>query len=209
MKSTRDKILLTLLKKPQATINDLAESVNINAISVRHHLSSLQADNLVRAEEERHGVGRPRLVYSLTEDGMEKFPTRYLRLTNRILKGVRNELNSQQVKDLFSSIAKDIANEHKMKLNQLTMDQKLTYINTLLMEEGFEVEWERNDSYYILHEINCPYIQVVQQHPEVCTLDQVLISEMLSVPVEKIDCILSGGRQCSYQISIDTILEKK
>ena len=63
MKSTREKVLNTLASNPRSTIIDIANSVGINAISVRHHLTSLQADNLVSAEEERHGVGRPRLVY--------------------------------------------------------------------------------------------------------------------------------------------------
>ena len=85
MKSTKDKILQTLLRKPKITINALAEAVGINAISVRHHLTNLQMEGLIAADEERHGVGRPRLVYSLTEDGMERFPTKYLRLTTRLL----------------------------------------------------------------------------------------------------------------------------
>ena len=75
MKSTREKVLQTLASSPKATIIDIAKEVGINAISVRHHLTSLQIDGLVASEEERHGVGRPRLVYSLTESGIEKFPT--------------------------------------------------------------------------------------------------------------------------------------
>ena len=67
MKSTKDKILQTLLRKPKITINELAEAVGINPISVRHHLTNLQMEGLIAADEERHGVGRPRLVYSLTE----------------------------------------------------------------------------------------------------------------------------------------------
>jgi len=70
MKSTRERILQSLLSHPNSTINDLAEAVGISPISVRHHLTSLQAENLVAAEEERHGVGRPRLVYILTEKGL-------------------------------------------------------------------------------------------------------------------------------------------
>jgi predicted ArsR family transcriptional regulator len=81
MKSTRDRILQT--SPCSANITELAEAVGINPISVRHHLSSLQVEGLLSSEEERHGVGRPRLVYMLTEAGMEKFPTRYLRLTTR------------------------------------------------------------------------------------------------------------------------------
>jgi predicted ArsR family transcriptional regulator len=49
-------------------------------------------EGLIAAEEERHGVGRPRLVYSLTEDGMEKFPTKYLRLTTRLLAQMKESM---------------------------------------------------------------------------------------------------------------------
>src|SRR5512141_1037436 len=105
MKSTKDKILQTLLRKPKITINELAEAVGINPISVRHHLTNLQMEGLVAADEERHGVGRPRLVYSLTEDGMEKFPTRYLRLTTRILQQLKDTMPKPMVAELFNQIA--------------------------------------------------------------------------------------------------------
>ena len=44
MNSTRDRILKTLLTHPNATISDLADAVDINTISVRHHLTNLLAD---------------------------------------------------------------------------------------------------------------------------------------------------------------------
>jgi len=204
MKSTREKILLTLLKKPQSTISDLAESVDINTISVRHHLSSLQVDNLIVAEEVRHGVGRPRLVYSLTEEGLEKFPTRYFRLTNRILKRVRNSIPDEQVGELFREIAKDIASDHQKHLKLMSIEEKLTYIQNLLDEEGFYVDWEKQDNQYVINEVSCPYYQVVLNNPEVCNLDQTLISEMLSIPAKKIECILTGGRHCSYVIPFES-----
>ena len=49
MKSTRDRILQTLLRRPRTTINELAEAVGINPISVRHHLTNLQVEGLVDA----------------------------------------------------------------------------------------------------------------------------------------------------------------
>ena len=83
MSGTREKVLRTLLTHPRSTINELAEAVGISPISVRHHITSLQAENLVASEDEIHGVGRPRQVFSLTEAGVEQFPTRYIRLTMR------------------------------------------------------------------------------------------------------------------------------
>ena len=83
MKSTLDRILQTFHRQPRGTINELAEAVSINPISVRHHLTNLQMEGLVAADEERHGVGRPTASPFLTEDGLENFPTCYLRLTTR------------------------------------------------------------------------------------------------------------------------------
>jgi predicted ArsR family transcriptional regulator len=194
MKSTRDRILQTLLRTPNRTINDLAEAVGINPISVRHHLTNLQVEGLIAAEEERHGVGRPRLVYSLTEDGMEKFPTRYLRLTTRLLQQLKDTMPKPMVAELFNQIAEDLAHDYEGQMQGLSMEERLDFVKVLLAEEGFTVEWEK------IHEISCPYYQIGVAHPEVCTVDQILISRMLALPANKVQCILSGGTHCTYVV---------
>jgi len=206
MKSTRDRILHILLKKPGATINDLAEAVDINPISVRHHLTNLQVEGLVDAQEERHGVGRPRLIYSLTEHGMEQFPTRYLRLTSRLLDQLKSSLPEPMVSKLFAEMATSLADEYAEQMQGLSMEERLELIRELLAEEGFTVEWEKFEDQYRIHEITCPYLQIGQNHPEVCTVDQTLISKMLAVPAEKVQCILDGSAHCTYVVqSAETV----
>lgn len=200
MKSTKDKILQTLLRKPKMTINELAEAVGINAISVRHHLTNLTAEGLISAEEERHGVGRPRLMYSLTEDGMEKFPTKYLRLTTRLLNQMKDSMPGPVVAKLFSQIAEDMASEYSDQIKGLSMEDRLDFVQAMLAREGFTVEWEKKGKEYQIHEISCPYYQIGVAHPEVCTVDQTLISKMLALPVSKVQCILNGGAHCTYVV---------
>lgn len=200
MKSTRERILQTLLANPRATISDLAEAVGINVISVRHHISSLQAEGLVAAEEERHGVGRPRLVYMLTEQGLERFPTRYLRLANRLLDQIKETLPAPVVNKIFTEMAVDLASSVKREARAMNIEERLDLIQRLLAEEGFSVQWEKQGSQYHINEISCPYFHVGQSHPEVCTVDQTLISTVLEIPVEKIHCVLRGDTHCTYVI---------
>ena len=200
MKSTRDRILQTLLRRPRTTINQLAVAVGINPISVRHHLTNLQVEGLVGAEEERHGVGRPRLVYYLTETGMERFPTRYLRLTTRLLSQMKETMPAPVVSKLFAEMADGLAQEYTDQMTGMAMEERLEMAKSLLTEEGFTVEWERDGGQYRIHEITCPYLQIGQSHPEVCTVDQTLISKMLAVPAEKVQCILSGDAHCTYVV---------
>jgi predicted ArsR family transcriptional regulator len=73
-------------------------------------------------------------------------------------------------------------------------------VKTLLAAEGFTVEWEKKGDEYRIHEISCPYYQIGVNHPEVCIVDQALISRMLALPAEKVQCVLSGSAQCTYVV---------
>jgi DeoR family transcriptional regulator, suf operon transcriptional repressor len=207
--STREKVLRTLLARPRITINDLAENIGINPISIRHHISSLQADGLVDSDEERHGVGRPRRVYYLTEAGVEKFPTRYVRLTIRLLEQLKEKMPPAMVNELFSEMAQELLSDHAptTELTSLSLEQRLEIMADLLKKEGFTIKWERVGDEYLIHETSCPYYHIGQNHPEVCAVDKILISSVLSTPAEKTNCILNGDSFCTYVVPVNTDLE--
>lgn len=203
--TTREKILHTLLRRRLCTINDLAEVVGINPISVRHHIARLEADNLVGSDEERHGVGRPRRVYFLTEAGLENFPTRYLRLTIRLLQQLKEHLPTEMVDKLFTGMASEMAEDYAdviLGVN-LSMEQRLELVKDVLSNEGFNVEWEQKGENYHIREVSCPYLHVGQNHPEVCRVDQTLISALLDMPAEKVQCILDGDAHCTYVVPVE------
>ena len=199
-KTTRQRVLETLLKRQRCTINELAEAVEINPISVRHHITRLEAEGLVASAEERHGVGRPRRAYFLTENGLERFPTRYMRLTMRLLEQLKDSLPSSTVQALFSQMAQDVIANYQGELNGLTMDERLALLKEMLSKEGFNIEWELDGDQYRIRETNCPYYHVGQNHPEVCSVDQTLISSVLALPAEKVKCILNGDQTCTYLV---------
>jgi DeoR family suf operon transcriptional repressor len=199
----------TLLTHQRCTINELADAVGINPISVRHHVTKLEASGLVISEEERHGVGRPRRLYFLTEKGMEQFPTRYLRLTVRLLAQLKETLPQSMVNKLFVQVADDLIENYstELELEDLPLEERLDIVKDLLRNEGFTMEWERKADGYHIRESSCPYYHIGQTHPEICAIDQTLISNVLSVPVEKIKCILDGDSFCTYIVSANHIPE--
>ena len=156
MKSTRDRILQNLLNQPRSTINELASTVGINAISVRHHLTSLQVEGLVSAEEERHGVGRPRLVYFLTDKGVERFPTYYLKLTSRLLSQLKASLPKPVLENLLRELADRLAADYPQE-NNLNIQERLNILKDILAQEGFTINWIKQGDHYMINEVNCPY----------------------------------------------------
>jgi DeoR family suf operon transcriptional repressor len=207
-KSTRDRVLRTLLTRKRCTINELADAVEINPISVRHHISKLEAEGLVDSAEERHGVGRPRRVYFLTEGGLEHFPSRYVKLTLRLLEQLKETLPAPMVSKLFAQMAQEMASEYADELDGLSIEERLNLVKEVLTSEGFTVDWERQGNQYQIREASCPYFYVGQNHPEVCSVDQTLISTVLSVPAEKIKCLLQGDNYCTYIVTTENPVEK-
>jgi predicted ArsR family transcriptional regulator len=191
-----------LLTRQHCTLNELADVVGISPISMRHHISRLEADRLINSEEERHGVGRPRMVYSLTESGLERFPTRYVRLTLRLLEQLKETMPASMVNSLFIQMAKDMVSDlgPQHDVQNLPIEERLNKMQRVLEAEGFTINWERQGDQYLIREVNCPYFQVGQSHPEVCAVDQTLISAALAIPAEKVKCILNGDSICTYVI---------
>jgi DeoR family suf operon transcriptional repressor len=206
--NTRSRVLRTLLLNQHRTVNELAVAVDINPISVRHHVNKLEADGLIQSEEERHGVGRPRLVYSLTNRGMEQFPQRYLQLTLRLLQQLKENLSEKVLGDIFQELAEDIAVDFTrgVNLDDLSLKERLELLEEVLTSEGFMVNLQEEDDNYYLVEASCPYHHVGEDYPEICVVDQELIAHFISASPLRVECILDGDTQCKYQIN-KSILE--
>ena len=202
MKSTREKILNTLLTKRQATIKQLSEVVGINGISVRHHLINLQAEGLVTAEEQRRGVGRPAFVYRLTEKGMEKFPTNYLKLTNYLLTELEETLSPEEVEATFKRIGKKQAEESTNIDKNQPIEAQLEQLANQLASDRFLLSWKKEGDSIILQSDNCPYLHVGKEHPEICRIDETLFSEALGREVQLETCMLRGDPSCTYKINL-------
>ncbi len=205
MSSTRDEIVNFLRKNGAASVNDLAEATGVTPVAIRHHLSTLQAEGLVATSEAHSGVGRPKLLYSLTQTALERFPTKYLRLTDRLLDELKTSIPAPMLERMFEAVAQDMAAGHVAKFAGKTLAEKMALLVQVLGEEGFMAAWNKVGDAYHLTEYNCPYFAIGQRHPEVCTIDQTLISRVLDIAVEKTTCLLNGDQHCVFVIHPDKI----
>ena len=201
MNTTRERILQTIKGRGQTTIADLAEALDISTISVRHHLSALQADVLIKSVEVRHGVGRPHLAYSLTEAALDRFPAKYVHLSTRLLDELKSSLPADAIESMFSHMAEGIVAEYSAKLADKSLEEKMELLIEMLGAEGFMARWNRTGETISLTEYNCPYLRLGQKHPEVCAIDHALISQVMNASVEKTTCVLDGAEHCVYVIT--------
>lgn len=203
MKSTKDNVLNQLLLLQNATISQLSLLLGISEISVRHHLISLETEGIVTSSEERHGVGRPRFIYRLTDKGYQNSPTDYIRISQQALQTMKRILGSEPFLELLQEIGKDLANGYASSLTSDDPDQNLNQIASQLTRDGFIFSWTRSGDTTTLTTHHCPFHYLGQSHPEVCTINHALLESLIQQPISHNTCILRGDVACTYTYEVD------
>lgn len=199
--TTREVVLKNIRIMGQATVEELAEKVGVSPVTLRHHLNSLMADQLITNVAVRRKVGRPYNLYSLSEEGQELFPKKYFALSSRLLSELKERFSAEVVNDLFQGLVQKIVDEHSAELATLNFEQRLDYLVVLLGEEGFIARWEKDGEQYQIIERNCPFLIIGQQHSEICFLDTTLIAAVMGTPIQQHSCILQGDECCQFTIA--------
>ena len=200
MQSTRQEILSILREERQATVEDLAKQLELTPMTIRHHLNVLQAQNLVEASKVRRSkrVGRPRLVYTLTEEADDLFPQGYGRLASQLVTEVKETVGGEETEAMFRRIAERVAAQAPPVEEGQTFEDRLDQVSEFLEDQGFLSRWEERDDGYVLTNVNCPYRRVSRHHGEVCLLDTELIRRLLGVEPQRLSSQRAGEAACAF-----------
>jgi predicted ArsR family transcriptional regulator len=205
VQETRRQILNILRTHQQATVDDIVSQLenirgHITPVTVRHHLTKLQADGLVVAQQTRHrsAPGRPQHVYTLTTQGATRFPNNYIQLSTKLLQQLSSSLPEHQINVIFEGIATSIADDADIPDGNLA--QRLDAVVEYLSKQGYDASWEATDDGYRLDTYNCPYHHLSRTSTHLCEMDMRLISKMLGVVPRLVSRMSNGDQSCSYHI---------
>jgi predicted ArsR family transcriptional regulator len=210
MQTTRKAILDILKEQGQATVDELTEQLELTPMTVRHHLNVLQSQGFVAATQLRHrrSAGRPRHVYTLTEEGNDLFPANYHGLANRLLDEIKEVVGEDKVSQILHRIGEKLAAEAP-DIRSLPLAERVAKAADFLTGQGFISRWEKVEGGYELYQFNCPYRRVSRDHAEVCHMDMALISKLLGVRSKRVSGIASDGGHCTYFIPDDLTGDEK
>ncbi len=203
MKDTRKEILTYLQRNPGLSAGDLAEHFNLSLGAVRHHLTILEKDALIVGDSVRQPIGRPCIVYELTEKGEESFPKQYDRLSNVMLDTIKQEQGSHSLRSFLSRVADRIIKQSGLDLQaDHSIELRAHSLARIMDREGFSLEWQRKDNELRIIQHACPYQSVVGHHPEVCQLDEHLIQTVMGKKAKRLEHRSKGDCSCVFSIEL-------
>ncbi len=211
---SRLEILHLLYKRPMS-VEEIAEEINLQPITVRHHLRILEEAGLIMQKEHRIGkAGRPCVKYEILKSFHPlSFPKRqYLTLLTFLVKIIDLSLGEKKAIELFKkagfemglNILKKL--EAKYDIKEWTPETfKEFFIEKYLREEGFEPEIiEVNKKVaYRLH--NCVFFELALDKPEIiCDIFHESFNKGVSSALEnkvrflRLKCLAHGDPYCEH-----------
>ncbi len=208
--------ILRLLYKGALSVDDLSRMMNLQPITIRHHLQMLEDAGLIESYEERSGtVGRPKIYYRISkEPQLIGFPKRlYLTLSNFLIVTMQNLLGAELTRKLLYKVGLEMGESTIRKLEledgieEWTLERfRDIFIEGYLREAGTEPEIVKEEEKRIIYRIyNCVFFELALKMPEViCDILHEAFDEGVTRAVggifriERLTCMGKGDPYCEH-----------
>ncbi len=174
--STRGRVI-TLLRRRERTVNELADELGLTDNAVRTHLAALERDGLVALVGVRRAIGKPAHVFALTPDADSLFPRAYGVVLRTLLDALRRSLPPAQVDALIAETGRQLAAPFP-RVDGGLADRAEAAVAALSALGGV-AEARVEGALATIRGFGCPLREAVDDHPEVCRIAAALLSEIV------------------------------
>ena len=197
--STRGQVV-QLLRRGEATVNELAAKLGLTDNAIRAHLNTLGRDGLVEEAGKRAGVRKPESVYALTPEAEQLFPKAYHVLVGQLIEVLERRLSPGEVEQILREVGRDLAAAQARNYEGKPFSDRVQQALQTLGSMGGLAELEEHEGELIIQGCSCPLGEAVREHPEVCRLAETLLTEIVGAPVREM-CERDGTPRCVFRIT--------
>lgn len=202
MQHTRRQILDCIKLNGGMSVDQLGRELQIMPVTIRAHINVLERGNLVKRREMRTGkAGRPRIVYSLTDEAQELFPNDYDHLAISLISNMRKLYGNDSVKEVFKRVGEDMARSNADEVKADDLGERIKGATRIMNKIGSLATWEKGEDGFSVTAHNCPYLQVANECADICDMEVAFLKEVLDRDVMLECTVVEGAHNCRFSIS--------
>lgn len=204
MVEARRTLLTVIKRRGPMPIAGLAEEIGISYEGTRQHLGQLEHDGWIKRQSERDTTspGRPRQLYALTAAGDHLFPKEYDRLAMTLIDVAGEHLGAEAVRALLAGVAEKKVRQLLPRVEGRSLAARLEVVKDIYQQEDpfTSVEIDEDGGARLI-ERNCPYLEVAQQRPALCSVTVSVLRRLLGRKVTRVERFQNGHRRCVFEVS--------
>jgi len=184
MTTARQRVLNYLKKQRSASAAQIGRGLNMSAATVRHHLSIMVGDRRIivvgaRRTEKR---GRPVKLYRVSD---KLIGDNLAMLSDVVLIETLNKLSPAKQNEFIKSLAKNLTLQMKSNDFDVTIAKRIGSAIESLNKFYYQARWEAGSQGPQILFAHCPYAAIIDQHPELCRMDEMILGELIGLRFEQ------------------------
>lgn len=196
---TSDKVMLDFMRREGAvTIAALVAEMGVTATAVRQRLQRLSDLGLIERRAEKKGRGRPNHRYSLTEKGEQSAGTNFSDLAVVLWEEIKSVDDAAVRRGLLKRVADRFVAMYRDRVPNSSLDSRMNAVAQLMGEREIPFVVDSSGELPVLSALACPYPELAKKDRGVCTMEKIMLSEMLGENVRLSECRLDGATCCTF-----------
>jgi len=197
--ASSDKALLDFLRREGAvTIATLAAEMGVTATAVRQRLARLMAEGLIQRQTERRHRGRPNHRYSLTEKGERATGTNFADMAIVLWEEIKSVKDPLVRRGLLGRIATRLVERYRGRVSGDTLAERMQALADVMNEREIPFAVDSSGELPVLTALACPYPELARRDRGICTMERLMLSEILGESVRLSECRLDGANCCTF-----------
>ncbi|HVT30362.1 MAG TPA: winged helix-turn-helix transcriptional regulator [Lacipirellulaceae bacterium] len=194
-----DKLMLDIMRRNGAvTIGTLVAEMGVTATAVRQRLQRLMSDGIIQRQIEHKGRGRPNHRYSLTEKGERSAGTNFADMATVLWDEIKSVEDPTVRRGLLQRIAGRLADRYRAQVGEGSLRERMTALAGVMSERDVPFKVEHAEALPVLSALACPYPELAKRDRGVCTMEKLMLSEILGENVRLAECRLDGATCCTF-----------
>ena len=200
--------LLEVLKRSgPLPMRALAAELGITYEAVRQQVAELVKSGWVardaksKVPDGQRGPASRR--YRLSEAAEHLFPKHYDALSTELLQHVRDSFGGEALVQLLRKMTDARVQRFAPLLKSLSLKEKLKALCSLYEDKDAYMELEWREDGPALIERNCPFLNVAQKHPALCSVSVNTLERLLGHRVVREQRFQAGHGRCVFRVRLD------
>jgi predicted ArsR family transcriptional regulator len=200
-KSARLKVLNELKRTQGLAVGDLAERLKMSYMGVKDVCIDLEKQGLLDTWRHPQKIGRPQLLYRLTQRAHDLFPTTSNSATIDLLTAAQKLYGRQRRKAAARALSKR-AEEYIARVKGESAIERARSLARVRDHDGYMAELEAGESGAArIVEHHSPILDLLRAYPLVAKLESDLFQRVLRAPVHREEETASGLYCATFHIS--------
>jgi predicted ArsR family transcriptional regulator len=200
-RSARLRVLNELKRTQGLCVADLAERVGMSYMGAKGVCLDLEKRGLLDTWRQPQKVGRPHLLYRLTQRAQDLFPTESNTLTLDTLEAARKLFGPAAPEKLLLVVFQKKTEQYAAKLKGDSPAERAKWLARLRDFDGYMAECETDPAGVVqIVEHHSPLLDVIRGYPLVAKLETEMFQRLLGTRVERQETSAAGLFQAIFRL---------